>query len=420
MTSYSEIIQYLESLSVMPKSMPGLDKIKKALAQTKWFSKIDPKKVIVVAGTNGKGSTCAYLEQLILAAKQKVGFYSSPHLIETTERIRINGKKISQENFINSFNRNLNLIQKHELTHFESLTLMAGEIFFAENNLDYVIFEVGLGGTYDATNAFPHNTSVITSLSLDHTNILGKTLYEIARNKFGIVQDHNKVIHAPFADELLKLEDEIQKKTKSTWISSPKYQLKIQKTEFAPKYILESKWGVAELSLLGDRSAQNANLALTTFSELGYQSEHYLNTLSQVNWPGRMQKISWPEIQSPVYLSGDHNPEGVKSLIQILQDFRYHNLHLVVGIGADKDASEMLSELTQLPRAKLYLTETPFKGLPLANYPDKFLQFATEKNQNVFHLLDQIAMQAASQDLVIVTGSLYLVGKVLAKTKGAP
>lgn len=205
MSSYTEVVQYLESLSIMPKTMPGLEKIKRALVETEWFSKINSDKVVIVAGTNGKGSTCACLEGLLLQTGKKVGFYSSPHLIETTERIRLNGKQISKEVFVVSFIRTKSLIETHQLTHFEALTLMAGDIFFGHNELDYVIFEVGLGGTYDATNAFPHSTSVITSLSLDHTNILGNTLKEVARNKFGIVQKNNKVIHLPLTAELSDL-----------------------------------------------------------------------------------------------------------------------------------------------------------------------------------------------------------------------
>ena len=192
----------------MPKSMPGLDKIKRALVKTDWYTKVDPKKIVIVAGTNGKGTTSAALESLLLHAGQRVGFYSSPHLVSTTERIRLNGRDISEAEFLNVFHRCETLIKECELSHFEALTLMAGEYFFGAMNtapLDFSILEVGLGGTYDATNAFPHKYVVITKLGLDHVSILGSTIQDIAVNKFGVVSNKSIVVHHVLPAEVVEL-----------------------------------------------------------------------------------------------------------------------------------------------------------------------------------------------------------------------
>ncbi|MBC7742845.1 MAG: hypothetical protein H7061_11660, partial [Bdellovibrionaceae bacterium] len=229
--NYIQVVLALEALQIMPKTMPGLEKIEKALIKTDWFGAIDPKKVIVVAGTNGKGSTCAVLEALLLSAGKRVGFYSSPHLVSTTERIRTNGSQISENDFIQIYEQCNSLIQQCELSHFEALTLMAGHYFFSEEwgqNLDHVILEVGLGGTFDATNAFAHTYSVITALALDHTTILGKTLTEVASNKFGIVQADNLVVHHHLPAELLTLKKSVQHNTSSEWIQAQKGEVIVE------------------------------------------------------------------------------------------------------------------------------------------------------------------------------------------------
>ncbi len=411
--TFESVVQHLESLSIMPKEMPGIEKLKIALSETEWFSEIDAKKVIVVAGTNGKGSTCAILESLLASAGQKVGFYSSPHLIDTTERIRVQQQSITKKHFTELFFANEERIKKHQLTHFEALTLMAGEYFFYQKwdqHLDYVIFEVGLGGLFDATNAMPHATSIITLLGLDHTQILGSDLVSIAKNKFGIVQDGNLVVHHPLAEELEDLKLATQKKTKSRWIVAEKFSSTV---EVGPRYWIDSKWGKGEINLPGKRAAENAATALTTIAALGFNPSLFLSALKQVDWPGRMQQVGWPGLKAKLFLSGDHNRQGIQSLVDLLKDYTYQNIHVVVGIGKDKDAEEMLLEIQKIPHQFLYLTETPFKGLKISEYPNIFLQKAKLVEADFFLLLDKIKNLATEQDLVLVTGSLYLVGEVL-------
>lgn len=411
--TYHEAVAYLESLQLMPKTMPGLEKIKTALNQTDWYGSIDPNKVIVVAGTNGKGTTCAALESLLLAAGERVGFYSSPHLVSTTERLRLNGVDISEHDFVILFEESLALIKKCGLSHFEALTLMAGFYFFGkkwQSQLDFVIFEVGLGGSFDATNAFPHKYCGITKLGHDHVNILSNDLTEIAKNKFGIVGHKNIVVHHKIPAEVVDLKRATQKLTNSNWVEAEKYDLQIKK---GPSYFLSYNASTFQINLPGARAAENIMTAISLFQVLGFDLSGNEKALNSIRWPGRMQSAKWPGIKCPFYLSGDHNLQGVESLLEILKDHTWKKLHLVVGIGVDKDAELMLKKFCELENAKLYLTETPFKGRKISEYPKEYLEISAGQNPDVCELLNKISTQAQEGDLVLVTGSLYLVGEVL-------
>lgn len=411
--SYSQAVHFLESLQIMPKTMPGIEKLKKALSEKTWFSEIQPHKVIVVAGTNGKGTTCAVLESLLLAAGKNVGLFTSPHLISTSERIRINQVDISEEHFLKLLNSQLKLIHSYELTHFEALTLMAGEYFFGENNLDYIIFEVGLGGLFDATNVFPHNYSVITKLGLDHQNILGATLLEIAQNKWGIIQNNSEVIHHALPQELkLSFSEILHHKQAQAFLAD-----EAQSVFENNKWFMQLENNFIEINLPGERSVENAMTAIKVFERLGYDFSQYTFALKQIKWSGRMQKITWLTSKKnyELYLSGDHNEQGIQSLIEIIKHYDYEKLHLIVGIGKDKNYNEILKKLNTLERVQFYLTETPFKGCSLFEYPVEFLEKAVLKNNQVVSILNQL--DPCKNDLTIVTGSLYLVGAVLREVR---
>lgn len=411
--TYTEAVAYLENLQLMPKTMPGLDKIKSALILTDWYASIDPNKIIVVAGTNGKGTTCAALESLLLAAGQRVGFYSSPHLVSTTERIRLNGIDISEHDFVILFQESLPLIEKCGLSHFEALTLMAGFYFFGKSwshNLDFVILEVGLGGSFDATNAFPHKYCGITKLGKDHVNILSDDLVEIAKNKFGIVGNKNIVVHHKIPAEVTELKKTTQKLTNSNWVEAENYEMQIKK---GPSYFITYNDSTFQINLPGARAAENIMTAISLFQVLGFDLSGHQKALNTVRWPGRMQSLKWPGMKCSLYLSGDHNLQGVESLLEILNHHTWKNLYLVVGIGVDKDAELMLEKFCEIKYAKLCLTETPFKGRTISDYPKRFLEIAVKQNADVGELLKQISAEAQEGDLVLVTGSLYLVGEVL-------
>ena len=185
----------------MPETAPDLERMKKALMQIGFFNwpfwaknSSNLSKIILVAGTNGKGSTCAMLEGLFRHAGETTGFYSSPHLAHYCERIRINGKPISEDLFTQSYKIIAAITESLSLTHFDVLTLMALWVFAsgeAGRSVDRIILEVGLGGRWDATNAVPHGVSVFTPIDFDHQNLLGSTLVEIAANNLDIVEKNS-------------------------------------------------------------------------------------------------------------------------------------------------------------------------------------------------------------------------------------
>ncbi len=400
--TYQNVIHELEQLSIMPKTMPGLVKLQSALAEVSWFREIDQRKIITVAGTNGKGTTCAALETLLMSANQKVGLFTSPHLITTTERIRINAQDISENDFVRIYLKHKNLIQKHQLTHFESLTLLAAVYFFEENTLDYIIFEVGLGGLHDATNVFPNQYSIITKLGLDHQNILGKNLFEIAQNKFGIIKNNSVVVHHSIEDKTV-------------------YE-SLQKTVADKKCecFEATSYGQFKTNLIGQRAFENINTAITVFEKLGFNFLQHVKSLESIRWSGRMQKVDLSvlnnTIQCDAYLSGDHNQQGMQSLVDILNDYQWNKLHLIVGIGQDKCCEPMLDILRQLKDIQFYLTQTPFKGLDISDYPEKYKKIAVFSDNVVFNIIKNITTE--KNDLIVVTGSLYLVGEVLSQLSG--
>ncbi|MBI3556027.1 MAG: hypothetical protein HY074_07175, partial [Deltaproteobacteria bacterium] len=176
-----------------------------------------------------------------------------------------------------------------------------------------------------------------------------------------------------------------------------------------------TKWGVARTSLCGPRAAENTSTALTMFEQLGFAPGPHLASLAQVHWPGRFSRIELAGFSCPVFLSGDHNLQGIESLVQIFNGMRWKNLHLILGVCADKNTAGMYERLESLPGLRLYLTETPVRTLPLADYPVRALAAATGSDRDVFEVLAMVQRQVQKDDVVVVTGSLYLVASVLQK-----
>jgi dihydrofolate synthase / folylpolyglutamate synthase len=413
--NYREAVEELEKLGIMPLGMPELAPMQRALEKAGLARGIDPKRNIIVAGTNGKGSTSATLSRLLVAADQRVGLYTSPHLVTTRERFRVGDEDISEEEFCVAYLALKDVIQEESLTHFEALTLIAAYIFFSGKTcapVDWAIWEVGMGGLYDATNAIPHHFCAITKLGLDHTAVLGNTLKEIAFQKFGVIGKNAVVIHAPMEPELSVLRAEVSSRTHCRWIAAKVVVPVKFNAEFDMNRVA-TPWGKARLSLCGARAAENTGIALTLFETLGFEPARFLHSLSEVRWPGRFSEFGSGRFPCPAYVSGDHNDSGVDSLLQILDGLSWETLHLVVGIGKDKNAELMLEKLSTLPRLKLYLTETSFKPLTLEDYPARFKDLAVVQNKNFSPLLAHLGQEAAAGDKVVVTGSLYLVGDVL-------
>ncbi len=412
---YTEIVEHLESLGVMPRGRPSIQPTKKAL-EALGLALPKPERVIVVAGTNGKGSVCATLEALLLSAGCSVGLYTSPHLIRTTERIRVNGREISELRFSAAFESVRDTCHTMELSHFEWLTLMAATIFSEDllGEKTYWILEVGMGGSFDATNAFEHSINVVTRLGIDHENWLGRDLLSIARNKFGIVRAgvQVKVVTWPLNPEIEGLKKEVQDRAGCEWIEV------FDRADQDEGGVVRDlgKFGRASLNLVGRRGKENTQMALEVFNQLGFDSSQHLDSLSRVNWPGRFQKIEVEGARCPVYFSGDHNVQGIHSLIEILDAYSSRHLWILLGIGEEKASSLMFealkSGLGQRPWS-FALTKASFKGRAFDQYDQQITRQMLFFEENSALALARVIELAQPEDLVLVTGSLYLVGELL-------
>jgi dihydrofolate synthase/folylpolyglutamate synthase len=418
MHDIDEIINYLEK----QKSFRRVEDIKNILFDCLKID-IDPSKVIIVAGTNGKGTTCATLQTLLLAAEKNVGFFSSPHLEKINERIKFNGVDISDKDFCRIFHEIRQKITDSDFSYFEYLTLIAAYYFFEyhKTEIDYAIFEVGLGGTLDSTNAIPHDISVITKVGLDHEDVFGHGILNIIKNKFGIISQNNTVFYTDFYDVVLNESDivavkslmnEYTQKCSVKFIKAYDAHMEVNTSNKIPTFSAVMKSGKYKLKLMGKRAVENSMLAVTVFDHLMPNSKQYLNALEKVHWPGRMEKVIYNNHE--IFISGDHNPQGIQSLLDILKYCSYKNVHFVVGICKDKDHSAMLDLLTQTRNSNLYLTATTEKVLPIDQYDQRFTKIAKCVTSNQLEALEVAISNASAshEDLIIVTGSLYLVGHI--------
>jgi dihydrofolate synthase/folylpolyglutamate synthase len=348
---------------------------------------------------------------LLISSGKNVGFFSSPHLIKINERIKFNGTDISDEDFDDIFYKVHAKVKDFELSYFEYLTLMAAYYFFAIKNVDYAIFEVGLGGSKDATNAIPHATSVITSLAMDHEAVLGNNLLEIASNKFGIIGTGNRVFHAEFPDEHIACKaQKTAQKFNASLICSYSYVCEVEKGEKYPEFFIKNRFGKFKMNLPGKRAAENISLAVTVFDHLVENAKQFLSAIESVTWSCRMERVTYKN--RDIFLSGDHNPHGIQSLTDILKYYVYEKIHFVVGVCRDKNYCEMLQKLKNLKNSHLYLTETPVRTLSVKDFDKTFLKEADFVSPDPITTLDVAVSRANSNDLVIVTGSLYLTGEI--------
>lgn len=283
----------------------------------------DKLKCIHVAGTNGKGSVCSIISTILTDAGYKTGLFTSPHLFKYTERIKIDGKEIEDEVFADKIFKIQELSEKNgiHLTEFEILTAVMFE-YFAENNVDYAVVEVGLGGKYDSTNVIKKPVcSIITTIDFDHTERLGNTIEKIAEEKCGIIKPNCPVIAA--------------KNNKG---------IEIIKSHTTEGQLIFAKNYSYELSLQGNYQKENLNLAMTAVNLILPNLDEYIikNALKHVVHHGRFEYFK----DKKVLIDGAHNPNGIKALRENLDIyFKDANLRFVFGCLKNKDYTKMVDLL---------------------------------------------------------------------------
>jgi dihydrofolate synthase/folylpolyglutamate synthase len=383
-----------------------------------------------VAGTNGKGSTAAFLESILRDAGFHTGLNTSPHLERINERIRISGVEVSDELFAETFTRMQAVIEellaegklRAHPTYFESVTALAFEIF-AREHVDFGVFEVGLGGRLDATNIVTPVISIITRIDFDHENFLGHSLAEIAAEKAGILKPQTPAVIAPQVPEVREVLLARARELHCPVLETTEVFRMIEKPSeetCARATAMENATGrTYELSprLPGRFQLQNALNALAAarlLQERGYRisDENIVRGIATTQWPGRIERVaSGPD----VYFDGAHNPGAAKELAVFLeQNFQGRKVYMVFGAMRDKAVDEVTGAL--FPRAyEVFFTEprTPraISAAQLARMAGHNAERYTV-HPEAEQALEAALAKAQPEDAVFITGSLYLVGQL--------
>ena len=373
--------------------------------------------IIHVTGTNGKGSTIAFMRELFVIHGKKVGTFTSPHIISIHDRICINGQPIADEDFVRIANQvkemEKTLLETHDqLSFFELLTLIA-LLYFKEQGVDLVLLEVGIGGLLDTTNVVTGEIAVITSIGLDHQETLGDSLEEIAEQKAGIFKAGKKAVIAKLAPEAkLVCQNTARELAAELYQTGQDFTLKAG--HFSSSL---ASFSQLEIGLEGAYQQENAALALETFllfmasREEGVEEELVRQALQETHWAGRLERI-----RPQIYLDGAHNLPALTRLVEFIQGKiqQGYQVHVLFGALKRKDYQGMLGYLTeQLPQVELKVTGFDYQGSleesDVSGYKlvDSYRDFISEFEEN-----------ANNQDLLFVTGSLYFISEVRAGLVG--
>lgn len=375
-------------------------------------------RVIHVAGTNGKGSVCNYIASSLIAAGYRTGLYLSPFLESFNERMRVNGQLISNDDLVRLSARVKTAAETAEKEcgrfpkQFEFVTAVAF-IYFAEQNCDYVVLETGMGGLLDATNVIEKPVlSIITSIGLDHTHILGKTVEEIAEKKSGIIKSGCPVLCDPFMEEkaIQVIRQKAQEKQAHFVPLSPEaFRICSADAQGIRFTYLQEPY---QIHMLGEHQIHNCGLAIAALSLLNIPLEARQAGVSAVRFPGRMEKIL-----PNVLADGAHNEMGIQALLDALDFHQIHNRVFIVSIGKEKKYEQMLSLLFHRAgnNAEFYFTAYDQTA---AVAPEELCRFAANQGikSRVIPSLRQVAellVNPENADIdYVLCGSLYFVGGV--------
>ena len=430
-TRYKKALDYIFNLNRKRKVFWefGFDRMEVVLEKLK--NPQDRLKIVHVAGTKGKGSTVSFLS-FILRQSYSTGLFTSPSLINTNERISINGLLIPPKEFLKVFNDVVAIYKilpdKLIPSTFETFTILAFE-YFKRKKVDIALFEVGMGGRLDATNIVKHPLiSVITPISYDHQKVLGNTLGEIAYEKSGIIKNNGIVVVGKQEEEAKKVILDVAKTRNAQVFLYGKdfYADNIRQQNDKTLFDFYSRLGDVsfrnlEMPLLGTHQAENASISIQTallLNRMGLSISHSMirSGLKKSFWPGRMEIVNKDPV---IVLDGAHNGASALALNNALKLFSGRKIIFLFGILKDKNINSVLSVLSRNKDAIFVLTEVPFSHkrrldvMQLKKYTEQFVP----KNR-IFYFNDFLkAFEysrkiAGKKDVICVTGSLYLVSSV--------
>jgi dihydrofolate synthase / folylpolyglutamate synthase len=371
---------------------------------------------ILIAGTNGKGSTAAMIASILQAGGYKTGLYTSPHLVDVRERIAVNKKEISP----NDFARIIATVKKEisgPATYFEVLTA-AAFLYFQRRVVDIAVLEVGLGGRLDATNVCLPLVSVITNIGFDHTVYLGNTLTAIAREKAGIIKKHGVCVTAAKQKKVLDVMENVCRRNKADFYRVGKdvknKQLKDGSFNYSGLYGTLNNLTVG---LAGRHQLDNAALALAAVEIAGTKgfpvdAAAIKKGLRNTRWEARLEILH----HQPLFvIDGAHNPAGISVLCRALKnDFTYRRLFLIFSTLADKDYRKMLQKIVQLPQQIILTQLKSPRAVPVAELYNcvKKLGYEAIVAENVTEAVELAFDLAGVGDMICAAGSLYLAGEL--------
>jgi len=418
--TYPDSVQFLYSLGNEIKTAKyGLERIRTLLRALDHPERSC--RLVHVAGTNGKGSTCAMIESGLRASGLRTGLFTSPHLQEPTERIRIGGQPITSARFCSAFHDvhsaakkllNAGALDLHP-TYFETVTAMA-LLVFSDQKVDMAVLEVGLGGRLDATNVVLPELTVITPVDYDHEAYLGKSLHSIASEKAGILKAG---IPAVFARQ--RPEAEAALNGRAAELNVPIFRTRDWQIRELAVSAYDSRFLAGNGStfrihcpLAGRHQVENALTAVAALNRLGIAGSAIEQGIAQASWPGRMERVSSnPE----TILDGAHNPAGARALAEHIETFyRGRRVWIIYGTMRDKAVAEIAGIL--FPLADKVIVTAPQQARAVR--PEIVREIASHPDLSVAPTLDEalaFVQHASTDDVIFITGSLFLVGEARAR-----
>lgn len=409
---FTNVDQVIKRIYSLPKLHPknDLSYIRRILKQLN--NPQDSVKTIHVTGTNGKGSTSYYLSNLLQKAGQKTGLFVSPYIYEFNERIQLNGKNISNNDLIKTANEiemAIEILKKDDpdfsLVTFEYEVALAFQ-FFAQENCDYAVIEVGIGGEHDKTNVIIPEVSVITTIGLDHEKIIGPTLKDIAKEKSGIIKSDRPVVLGNVPQDVLEiLLNKAQSENSKSFLLGRDFQIKIM-----PDVIeYQDSKTIYNFALRPLVEAYDIGVAVQVIQllQLDLDRKKIEEAINETRIPGRYDVI---QTSPEIIVDGAHNLQAMENLLNLVRKKKKGQIYVLLGMMKDKD----LGPVTKLFKdEKVTLTRIDYpRAARLEDFP-KEAQKEFEYKENFEEAYTSLKNKLQADDMLLVTGSFYLVGAVL-------